>query len=78
MTSKGAEKMIPSTIGIDISKDSLEVCRLPGGVSTRFDNNSNGHQQLILWLAPTPIARIIFEATGAYHRALEQALSAAG
>ena len=78
MTSKGAEKMILSTIGIDISKDSLEVCRLPGGESARFDNNGSGHQQLIRWLAQTPIARIVFEPTGAYHRALEQALAAKG
>jgi transposase len=70
--------MNPSTIGIDISKDRLEVCRLPGGESARFDNSGDGHQQLIRWLAQTPVARIIFEPTGAYHRGLEQALAAAG
>jgi transposase len=76
------------TIGIDISKDWLDVGRFPdapGGVGkTRFANTAAGHAALIGWLgglgAPGEAApvRVIFEATGAYHRALSQALERAG
>jgi transposase len=75
MTSRGAEKMIPSTIGVDISKDFLGVHRLPDGQSRRFDNNTTGHKMLIRWLSETPIARIVYEPTGPYHRSFEQTLA---
>ena len=71
------------TIGIDISKDWLDVDRFPdapGGVGkARFANSASGHAALVAWLeelgAP---ARLVFEATGAYHRALALALERAG
>ncbi len=75
MTSKGAEKMIPSTIGVDISKDFLDVHCLPDGVSKRFENTKAGHKELIRWLRKTPIARIVYEPTGPYHRSFEQTLA---
>jgi transposase len=78
MTSGGVEKMSEATIGIDISKDHLDVYRLPDGASRRFDNDAAGHRALIRWLGKQPIARVVFEATGRYHRALEQALGEAG
>ena len=71
------------TIGIDISKDWLDVGRFPGGVGeTRFANTAAGHAALIAWLeerAPgtQSSVRVVFEATGAYHRALEEALGRA-
>ena len=69
------------TIGIDISKDWLDVARhpAPGGGMARFANNASGHAALIVWLGELGgPARIVFEATGAYHRALALALQAAG
>jgi len=78
MTSKGVEKMIPSTIGVDISKEFLDVHRLPDDVSERFENTKAGHKKLICWLSKTPIARIVYEPTGPYHRSFEQALAKAG
>lgn len=78
MTSKGAEKMIPSTIGVDISKDYLDVHRLPDGASRRFENTGAGHKALIRWLGTTPMARIVYEPTGPYHARLEQTLAKAG
>ena len=78
MTSKGAEKMIPSTIGVDISKDFLDVHRLPDGVSKRFENGKAGYRTLIRWLSETPVGRIVYEPTGPYHRCFEQALAKAG
>ena len=70
--------MIPSTIGVDISKDFLDVHRLPDDKARRFDNSKAGHKALIRWLSEMPVARIVYEPTGPYHRAFEQALAKAG
>ena len=69
--------MTETTIGIDISKDHLDVHRLPGDERRRFDNSKAGHKALIRWIGDTP-ARVVYEPTGYYHRALERALAAAG
>ena len=81
----GQEKMsilLPSatidvTIGIDISKDHLDVHVHPEGCIQQFDNNRAGHAKLIAWITPRKPTRIIFEATGAYHRGLQNALAKA-
>jgi transposase len=78
MTSRGAEKMQNDTIGVDVSKDHLDVHRLYDGASRRFANDKRGHKALIKWLAETPVSRVVFEPTGPYHRAFERALGAAG
>jgi len=66
--------MTQATIGVDISKDHLDVHCLPDGASRRFDNTPCGHRALLKWLKPkAAIARVVFEATGRYHRAFEQA-----
>jgi transposase len=85
MTSMGQEKMSnllsPSadqvTIGIDISKHQLDVHTHPGGSIQQFTNDHTGHARLIAWITPRQPARIIFEATGAYHRGLQSALAKA-
>lgn len=69
--------MTETNIGIDISKDHLDVHRLPGDERQRFDNSKAGHKALIRWIGDTP-ARVVYEPTGYYHRALERALAAAG
>jgi len=69
--------MTEANIGIDISKDHLHVHRLPGDERRRFDNSKAGHKALIRWIEDTP-ARVVYEPTGYYHRALERALAAAG
>jgi transposase len=86
MTSKGLEKMshsIPQmpgeiTIGIDISQASLDVHVYPQATARQFTNDRKGHAGLIAWAAPLAPARIVFEATGHYHRTLELALGKAG
>ncbi len=70
--------MNPSTIGVDVSKDGLDAHRLADGASRRFANDEAGCKALIKWLAATPVARVVFEPTGPYHRLLERALDAAG
>lgn len=63
------------TIGIDISKATLNAHAHPGGYAKQFANTPKGHAGLTQWLAQWPVERIAYEATGVYHRALEQALA---
>jgi transposase len=63
-----------NTIGIDISKDTLDVHRLAGGQHKQFSNGRTGHTQLIKWIGIQSDLLVIFEATGAYHRQLERVL----
>jgi transposase len=80
MTSKGAEKMISSTIGIDVSKDALDVHRMADGASRRFSNDKAGFKALLAFLDSSRTnaeTRVVFEPTGPYHRALERVLAKA-
>lgn len=62
------------TIGIDISKDKLDVFRLTDGTHRIFPNTASGFQQMRRWIGRSS-ERVVFEATGAYHGAMERALS---
>ena len=66
------------SVGVDISKDALDVAVHPAGESFRIPNDPQGHRALIKKLKGFDIARIVFEATGAYHRLFQHALDAAG
>ncbi len=72
------EKMIDYTIGVDISKAHLDVHLLPDGIAVQFTNDRPGFSALIKWIGTRKIGRIVYEPTGAYHRAFEDALSKAG
>lgn len=67
--------MTTHTIGIDISKSRLDVFDLESGLATQFDNTVSGLKSLRTWLGGRTITRIVFEPTGAYHKALEMRLS---
>lgn len=69
------DNTLPQTIGIDISKATLDVYAHPAGSERQFTNTVKGHRELIDWLGQWQIDRIAYEATGAYHRQLEQALT---
>ena len=71
------EKMTDTTIGIDISKDTLDVHRLPSGEKDRFTNDPSGHRALIDWMGED-VERVVFEPTSRYHRAMERCLAEAG
>ena len=64
--------------GIDIAKDHLDVHLHPSGATRRVSNDKAGSKALLHWFARQPVERIVFEATGPYHRRLERALGAAG
>jgi transposase len=69
---------VAQNVGTDIAKDHLDVALHPAGMTRRFDNSPENHSALIAWLSTWPVERVVFEATGAYHRAFERALNAAG
>lgn len=66
---------LPQIIGIDISKASLDCHAFPAGAERQFANTTKGHKALITWLGQWQVARIAYEATATYHRALEAALA---
>ena len=61
------------TIGIDISKDCLDVHSLPDGRAMQFPNTAPGFRSLARHLAGKQVARVIYEPTGPYHGAFERA-----
>jgi len=68
----------PITVGIDVSKAHLDTHLHPLGSSRRFDNDRKGWQALCAWIAGTPPERIVYEATGPYHRGVERHLAQQG
>jgi transposase len=64
-------------VGIDVSKDMLDVAILPTGESLRLPNTGKGWGKLTRRLLGKPVAVVTFEATGGYERGLLRALHAA-
>ena len=67
----------PGFVGIDISKDFLDVFDSSAGGVHRIDNRPDAIDRLIAGWAGSDVF-VLFEATGRYDKALRQALSAAG
>ena len=65
----------PNTIGVDISKAHLDAHRLATGEARRFANDDAGIKALAAWAGPDA-ERVVYESTGPWHRALEEALAA--
>lgn len=67
-------------IGIDISKDRLDVACLPASVQSlsSFDNDAKGHARLIAFLQALSPRLVVLESTGGYQRVVVAALAAAG
>ena len=63
--------MTETTIGIDISKATLDAHRLSDGATVQFSNDKAGFRMLKAWLKGHDIARIVYEPTGPYHRDFE-------
>jgi transposase len=64
------------TIGIDISKDTLDTYWLSKSKHKQFANNKTGLRELIRWVRQAEASLAVFEATGVYHRLLEVSLAA--
>ena len=69
---------IAQSVGVDISKDTLDVHLHPAGSARRFANTPKGRRTLIAWLAEVTVTRLAFEPTGAYHHGFERQLAEAG
>lgn len=65
-------------VGIDVSKDRLDVHVRPLASGFSVANDAAGHAALIARLKPLRSKRVVLEATGGYERALWIALSEAG
>ena len=63
------------TIGIDISKDTLDTYWLSKRKHKQFANNKTGLRALIYWVREAEVSLVVFEATGIYHRLLETSLA---
>ena len=66
----------PNTVGVYILRAHLDAHRLRTGGAARFDNGAAGFKELSRWIGSAD--RVVHEATGHYHRDLEEALDVAG
>jgi transposase len=66
------------SVGIDVSKDMLDVCCGPEGSVERIANELEAHDRLAQRLAQQTVALIVLEASGGYEAAVAGALQAAG
>jgi transposase len=64
-------------VGIDVSKDHLDVAIRPEGTHLRLPNTDDGLDQLVARLRPLGPTLIVLEATGGYQRRAVAALSLA-
>ncbi len=69
---------VNSFVGIDVAKNSLDVCVLPDGRRLSASNDRPGVQQVLEALPPAGQCLVVVEATGGYQRAVVAALIAAG
>jgi len=63
------------TIGVDISKDTLDAYWLSKSEHRQFSNDNAGLKSLVSWAQQAAVSLIVFEATGVYHRLLETGLA---
>jgi transposase len=62
-------------VGIDVSKDWLDVAATPSGTSQRFANDEHGHGKLVEWMSATSPSLVVLEATGGYQTPVVAALA---
>ena len=60
------------SIGIDISKDHLDIYRLGAHASTRLSNDATGFRALKRWIGDSQPDLVVYEATGPYHARFER------
>ena len=65
-------------VGIDVSKDKLDVAIWSAKVSARFANNARGWQELLKWLVQHGARKVAMEATAGYEMACRKVLMKSG
>jgi transposase len=63
-------------IGIDVSKQRLDMCARPSGEAWSVTNDGKGHAELVIKLASLSPTLIVMEATGGYQAAVAAELGA--
>lgn len=71
-------EIVAQSVGVDISKDTLDIHSHPAGLTKRLANDVKGIRSLLVWLGGFRVVRIVFEPTGPYHRTFERLLGEAG
>jgi transposase len=67
-----------SYVGLDVSKDRLDVAVLGERPEKQVDNTQEGIEKLVQWMQEMEPELIVVEATGGYQRAVVEALFVAG
>jgi transposase len=72
--------MTPTSVfvGIDVAKDTLDICTLPADQTAQVPNTDDGHRALIAGFRDQPPTLIVLEATGGYQTPVVAALTTAG
>jgi transposase len=78
MTRIGKGKFMQDTVGIDVSKATLDAFWLSGRQHQVFSNDQPGLKLLLRWIGKSKAALTVFEATGVYDRQLQAQLAAHG
>lgn len=65
-------------VGVDVSKEHLDVYLMPSGDQKRVTNDDAGCSELATWLVTNAPSRIVLEATGGLEMLAVSTLSAAG
>lgn len=74
----GKDNTVARFIGIDVSKQWLDVATLPERETRRFGNDNAGQEQLGAWLIQLAPELIVMEATGGFETRVATALAAEG
>jgi transposase len=56
-------------IGIDVSKNELDVSARPNGDTGQFENSAAGIRRMLVWIGKRSPVLVVLEATGGYERA---------
>lgn len=70
--------MVQPVVGVDVSKEWLDVAAVGAQLSARMSNDPSGLDELTAQLRPLAPALVVMEATGGYETAAATALAAAG
>jgi transposase len=62
-------------VGVDVSKTSLDVHSLNDSATACFSNDRTGFRSLQKWLRQYDVDSVVYEPTGPYHRAFEEAFA---
>jgi transposase len=69
---------IQDVVGIDVSKQKLDVFVLPGQEQRTATNDAAGQRELVGWLTSAGVRVAVMEASGGYERAVAKVLGQAG